>query len=212
MERRDDRAGTRALPSLRGRSDARRRRASGRSRFASPSCDHRRCRATASLHVEHVHEKSSPQRGQVMLAVALADPRTAALKEAAEALMDAGRSAVVAPVVRAGRLARCRRLTRCLDRRPRDGVRMGRDGRETACRTMEASGWSMNSLLFRPFGSFREESCRLLRGLSRRRSRVRILAPVKYLQSRIFCCRFRRKRPPPFVIPRTTPHDAGRSR
>jgi hypothetical protein len=144
MERRDDRAGTRALPSLRGRSDARRRRASGRSRFASPSCDHRRCRATASLHVEHVHEKSSPQRGQVMLAVALADPRTAALKEAAEALMDAGRSAVVAPVVRAGRLARCRRLTRCLDRRPRDGVRMGRDGRETACRTMEASGWAFH--------------------------------------------------------------------
>jgi hypothetical protein len=35
--------------------------------------------------VEHAHEKSSLQRGQVMLAVALADPRTALSKEAAEA-------------------------------------------------------------------------------------------------------------------------------
>jgi hypothetical protein len=48
--------------------------------------------------------------------------------------------------------ARCRRLTRCLDRRPSDGVRMGRDGPETPRKTVEASGRAFHeSLLFRPF-------------------------------------------------------------
>jgi hypothetical protein len=99
MARRDDRAGARALTQ----------------RPDSIRCQTKKSESEVAVRQPQLRSSTLPRATQASVG-------SSALSYARHGVSP---TTPVAPVVRAGRFARRRRLTRCIDRRPSDGVRMG---------------------------------------------------------------------------------------